>query len=145
MYKREREEVFDAEGWYHTGDRGYFRDGLLFFTGRANEMIKTGGSNVSPREVEMALELLPEVELALVFGRPDPVRGQVVVAGVVPAPGTPFDEEVLRDQLGKELSRYKVPSAIIELASEDVPFGVTGKAERRKVEVTVEERLASRT
>ena len=144
MYKREREEVFDAEGWYHTGDRGYFRDGLLFFTGRANEMIKTGGSNVSPREVEVALELFPEIELALVFGIPDPVLGEVVVAGVVPARGAAFDEDAVREGLRKELSSYKVPTAIVELAPDDVPFGVTGKAERRKVAVTVQERLTAR-
>ncbi|HEY6532397.1 MAG TPA: class I adenylate-forming enzyme family protein [Acidimicrobiales bacterium] len=144
MYKREREEVFDAEGWYHTGDRGYFRDGLLFFTGRADEMIRTGGSNVSPREVELALELAPDVEIALVFGLPDPVRGEVVVAGVVPARGAAFDEGGLLDGLRKELSSYKMPTAIVELAPDDVPFGVTGKAERRKVAVTLQEKLAAR-
>ena len=40
MYKRERHEVFDRDGWYHTGDRGFMRDGYLFFTGRATELIK---------------------------------------------------------------------------------------------------------
>ena len=43
LYKRERSEVFDADGWYHTGDRGYFRDGWFFFTGRQTDLIKTSG------------------------------------------------------------------------------------------------------
>ena len=54
LYKRERSEAFDDDGWYHTGDKGSSRDGLLFFTGRRTEMIKTGGANVAPREVELA-------------------------------------------------------------------------------------------
>ena len=48
LYKREREETFDSDGYYHTGDRGYIEDGRIFFTGRYSEMIKTGGANVSP-------------------------------------------------------------------------------------------------
>ena len=48
LYKRERSDTFDEDGWYHTGDGGFFRDGLLFFTGRRTEMIKTAGANVAP-------------------------------------------------------------------------------------------------
>jgi acyl-CoA synthetase (AMP-forming)/AMP-acid ligase II len=143
MYKREREQVFDAEGWYHTGDRGYFRDGYLFFTGRATEMIKTAGQNVAPREVEVALEAFPEVKLALVFGMDDPERQQVVVAGVVAAPGATVDPDDLRDRLRKELSGYKVPRAIVVLGDEDVPLLGSGKADRRAVAAIVIARVSS--
>ena len=59
--KRERSEVFDQAGWYHTGDRVYRRtnDPRLFYVGRTSEMIKTAGANVSPLEVEAVIECLP--------------------------------------------------------------------------------------
>ena len=68
MYKREREDVFDDDGWYHTGDRGYFRAGYLFFTGRLTEMIKTHGANVSPREVELVLEAQADIAAGVRHG-----------------------------------------------------------------------------
>jgi acyl-CoA synthetase (AMP-forming)/AMP-acid ligase II len=141
MYKREREEVFDAEGWYHTGDRGYFRDGYLFFTGRATEMIKTAGNNVAPREVEVALEAFPEIRLALVFGRPDQERGQVVVAGVAPALGATVDVDDVRERVRKELSTYKVPRAIVVLADDEIPLLGSGKPDRRAIAATIAAKL----
>ena len=56
--KRERAETFDADGWYHTGDRVYRRadDPRLFYVGRTSELIKTSGANVSPLEVEAVIE-----------------------------------------------------------------------------------------
>ena len=77
LYKRERAETFDEDGWYRTGDKGYFRDSYLFFTGRSTEMIKTGGANVAPREVELALESLSGVQAAFVVGLPDAQRESV--------------------------------------------------------------------
>jgi acyl-CoA synthetase (AMP-forming)/AMP-acid ligase II len=141
MYKREREDVFDAEGWYHTGDRGYFRDGYLFFTGRATEMIKTAGNNVAPREVEVALEAFPEIRLALVFGLPDEERGQVVVAGVAPALGATVDVDDVRERVRKELSTYKVPRAIVVLADDEIPLLGSGKPDRRAIAATIAAKL----
>jgi acyl-CoA synthetase (AMP-forming)/AMP-acid ligase II len=141
MYKREREDVFDAEGWYHTGDRGYFRGDYLFFKGRATEMIKTAGSNVAPREVEVALEAFPEIKLALVFGLPDEERGQVVVAAVVAANGAAVDPDDVRERIRKELSTYKVPRSIVVLDEADVPLLGSGKPDRRAVAATVADRL----
>jgi acyl-CoA synthetase (AMP-forming)/AMP-acid ligase II len=141
MYKREREEVFDAEGWYHTGDRGYFRDGYLFFTGRATEMIKTAGANVAPREVEVALEAFPEIRLALVFGLEDEERGQVVVAGVAPALGATVDVDDVRERVRKELSSYKVPRAIVVLADDEIPLLGSGKPDRRAIAAAIAAKL----
>ena len=84
IYKRERNATFDSDGWYHTGDRGYLRDGWFFFTGRQSDLIKTGGSNVAPAEVEQCLMRHDDVKLAFVVGVPDDVRGQDVVGLVVP-------------------------------------------------------------
>ena len=72
LYKREREEVFDADGFYHTGDGGHFdAQGYLFFRARLGEMIKTGGANVTPREVEIVVEAQPEVQSCFVVGPQD--------------------------------------------------------------------------
>ena len=86
-YKKEREEVFDAEGWLHTGDRCFIVDNRPFFVGRFYEMIKTRGANVSPREVELVLEGFPDIAHALVFGLPHPELEEEVTAVIVPAPG----------------------------------------------------------
>jgi acyl-CoA synthetase (AMP-forming)/AMP-acid ligase II len=130
MYKREREDVFDDEGWYHTGDRGLLRDGYLFFTGRITEMIKTHGANVSPREVELALEAEPDVDQAFVMGVADAERGEAVAAVVVPADGSEVDVDDLRARLARELSAYKIPRRVLVLRDEEVPWLASGKADR---------------
>jgi acyl-CoA synthetase (AMP-forming)/AMP-acid ligase II len=146
LYKRERHEAFDDDGWLHTGDRGYFKDGYFFFTGRFNEMIKTLGSNVAPREVELALQACPEVGLAVVVGLPDPERGQVVAAALVPMPGSHIDVASVRKQVSGELSRYKVPRRLLVVRPEDLPMLPTGKPDMRAVFGLLEDDLeASRT
>jgi acyl-CoA synthetase (AMP-forming)/AMP-acid ligase II len=129
MYKRERGEVFDPDGWYHTGDRGYFRDGWFFFTGRQSDLIKTAGSNVAPAEVEAALLTLPGVKLAFVVGVPHPDRGEDVVAMVVPWDSV--DTDALREALREQLSSYKVPRAVLAIGDADVPWLASQKADRR--------------
>ncbi len=133
MYKRERHEVFDRDGWYHTGDRGSFRDGYLFFTGRVTEMIKTHGANVSPREVEILLEAQPDVAQAYVMGVPDADRGEQVVAAIVPAAPGALDVDDLRRRLAAELSSYKVPRRFVILRDEEVPWLASGKADRLSI------------
>jgi len=132
LYRRERHEVFDADGWYHTGDRGYFDRGWFFFTGRSTDLIKTSGANVAPAEVERALMELDGVRSAFVFGVAHEQRGQDVVALVVPddsaAPTTP---DVLRTQLRDCLSSYKVPRAVFFIRAEDVPYMTSQKPDRR--------------
>ena len=110
LLKREREDVFTADGWYRTGDCGYFEDdGQFYFTGRMGDLIKSAGMNVTPREVEMALEALPEVVLAYVTGVPHPDRGEEVVAVVLVAPGFEVTGADLIARLREELASYKVP------------------------------------
>jgi acyl-CoA synthetase (AMP-forming)/AMP-acid ligase II len=127
LYKRERTETFDADGWYHTGDRGYFRDGLLFFTGRHSGMIKTGGANVSPREVEQVVAALPGVQAAFVVGLPDADRGEIVGCLVCPEPGSELDPDDVAEQLRDQLSSYKVPRRLRVIAFEDAPWLPSGK------------------
>lgn len=144
LYKHERSEVFDPDGWYHTGDRGYFRDGWFFFTGRQTDLIKTGGSNVAPAEVERCLLAYDEVKLAFVVGVPDPVKDQVVTALIVPwrsagEDGT-LDADTIRARLRDELSSYKVPAHVMFITDEQVPWLVSQKVDRRAL-VTLAEKL----
>lgn len=127
-YKRERGEVFTADGWFPTGDLVHINaDGTSFFHGRHSEMIKTGGANVAPREVEDALQRQPGVREATVFGCPDELKGEVVVAVVVPRDGAQVDVAVLVAQLRSEISGYKVPQRIVVMAHEDIPRTDSGK------------------
>jgi acyl-coenzyme A synthetase/AMP-(fatty) acid ligase len=127
-YNREREDCFDAEGWLRTGDRcSIDADGYLFFHGRQSELIKTSGANVSPREVELALQTWPEIAEAIVFGITDELRGEAVVAVVVPAAGVNVDELSVRTRLREEISHYKVPQRVLVVASADVPRTDSGK------------------
>ena len=79
---RSREDCFDADGWFHTGDLVRTdSDGLFYFLGRAGSMIKTAGANVSPAEVERALTRVTGCT-AFVVGLADSERGQIVAAVV---------------------------------------------------------------
>ena len=147
LYKQERSAVFDADGWYHTGDRGYFRDGWFFFTGRQGDLIKTAGSNVAPIEVETALLGCPGVKLAFVMGVPHPDREQDVVALVVPVPEAAADlsEEGLRADLREKLSSYKVPRRIAVITDADVPWLTSQKADKRGLSAMAEKIFADRS
>jgi acyl-CoA synthetase (AMP-forming)/AMP-acid ligase II len=127
LYKRERADTFDEDGWYHTGDRGCFRHGVLFFTGRLTEMIKTAGANVSPGEVQAAVEALPHVAAAFVLAVPDGERGQVVGCVVCPEAGHELDADVLVARLGTRLSSFKVPRRVAVIPFDEVPRLPTGK------------------
>jgi acyl-CoA synthetase (AMP-forming)/AMP-acid ligase II len=132
IYKQERHEVFGPDGWYATGDRGWFDDaGHLHFTGRASALIKTAGSNVSPAEVESVLDSMPEVLHSFVVALPHPVRGQVVGAAVVPAHGAQLSVETIVAHARRNLSTFKVPTVIRLVAENDLPMLPTGKVDRQ--------------
>ncbi|WP_054567781.1 class I adenylate-forming enzyme family protein [Frankia sp. R43] len=124
---RERHDVFDADGWYHCGD--LFRadaDGYLYFQGRDGDVIKTGGANVSPVEVEATIRDVAGLT-AHVVGLPDQARGQIVAAAVRVPAGRSVDADQLRRQLAEQLSAYKVPRRIMLLAEHEVPTMSSGK------------------
>lgn len=144
LHRRERHEVLDPDGWYHTGDRGLFRDGWFFFTGRTGDLIKTKGANVAPAEVERVLLALDGVEAAFVFGVDHPADGQEVVALVVAEPGA-GDRTApanLQGQLRASLSSYKVPRRIFSIGAQDVPYLTSLKPDRRSL-ARLAERLAA--
>jgi acyl-CoA synthetase (AMP-forming)/AMP-acid ligase II len=131
IHKKERHQTFTADGWYATGDRGWFDTaGHLHFTGRGSSMIKVAGSNVAPAEVEAVLAEMPGVLHSFVLGLPHPVRGQVVGAVVVPRHGTDLTAADITRYGRERLSSYKVPTVIRCLAEGELPMLPTGKPDR---------------
>jgi acyl-CoA synthetase (AMP-forming)/AMP-acid ligase II len=132
---RERHDSFDGEGWYCTGDLVTVDDdGFVYFRGRAGDMIKTGGANVSPREVEAAILDVAGLT-AHVVGIDDAGRGQLVAALVrAPAAGPDaVDVEQLQTVLRDRLSAYKVPKRVRVVPSDEVPMMSSGKLDLRAV------------
>lgn len=137
-HKVERQDTFDADGWYHTGDAGRFDDeGWLFFVGRLGDLIKTsGGANVTPAEVEAALAALPDVLEAYVTGVRDPdgtAGTQLVAAAVVPRAGATLDVDAVRSELKATLSAFKIPKIIRIVAKADLPFTDSGKIKKAEL------------
>lgn len=119
-------------GWIATGDMGSVDDeGFVYLSGRARDVIVSGGFNVYPATVEAALGRLSAVTDAAVTGVPDPRLGEVVVAAVVPAPGEVADGETLRRALREELPAYEIPRHIV--AVERIPLTPGGKPDRERV------------
>lgn len=118
-----RAECLDADGFLHTGDTGHMdAAGILHFSGRRTEMIKTGGANVAPAEVEVQLRAFPPVKLTRVLGVPDDELGQVVVACVVCKDGQRTTADEVRSFLRDRIAPYKVPRRVVFLAEDEVPM-----------------------
>jgi acyl-CoA synthetase (AMP-forming)/AMP-acid ligase II len=131
LYKRERFETFTSDGWYPTGDQGWFDDeGFLHFTGRGSAMIKTSGSNVSPDEVESTLREFLGVNDAIVLGLAHPVRGEEVGAVVVLGQGCSVAQDKLEAHARAELATYKVPRHFRFITEDRIPLLPTGKVDR---------------
>lgn len=104
-------------GWYHTGDLA-LRDeeGFLFIAGRVHDMIKTGGENVFPREVEAVLCEHPAILEAAVFGVPDPVWGESVAAAIVRDGAATLDATDVVAYVKQRLAGYKKPKHVFFVA-----------------------------
>jgi fatty-acyl-CoA synthase len=121
------DETLDAEGFFPTGDGGYLDDsGRLYWQGRLTDIIKTGGANVSPREVDEALIEHSGVKVAQTVGVPHETLGEVVVACVVPHDDVILDTEQLLAFLRQRLASYKVPRHVLFFREDEV--AVTGNA-----------------
>jgi fatty-acyl-CoA synthase len=128
----ETKSSFDAEGWFHGGDRGYIDTrGRLVVVGRIKDTIVTGGENVDPAEVEAALATCPFVKEAAIVGTPDPVWGEVVTAVVVPADGQDCSLEDIQKYLSSSLTRHKIPRRL-EVRGR-LPRTATGKLLRHRL------------
>jgi acyl-CoA synthetase (AMP-forming)/AMP-acid ligase II len=134
-HRRSREQCFDPDGWFHTGDVVRSdAEGFLYFLGRRNAMIKTAGANVSPVEVEKVVARVTGAA-AHVIGLPDAVRGQLVAAVIEVPDGQPldFDERALREALARELSAYKIPRRFVVTNAAQLPRLSSGKVDGRRL------------
>jgi acyl-CoA synthetase (AMP-forming)/AMP-acid ligase II len=143
LHKRERADTFTRDGWFRTGDAGMFdEDGHFWFTGRMGDLIKASGTNVTPRDVELALEALPEVAMAFVTGIDHPDRGQDVVAAITLRPGETLDEDEARTRVREAIASYKVPRHIAVFADRsELPWLDSGKVDRRRLTAILTERF----
>ncbi|MGE2833266.1 class I adenylate-forming enzyme family protein [Mycobacterium sp. SMC-4] len=141
--KRERADTFDADGWYHTGDRVYRKPGdpRLFYVGRSTDLIKTSGANVSPLEVEAVIEGFDDVAQCVVIGIDHPQRGEEVCAVVVAAGGE-VDTASMQRRTTALLSSYKVPTRWVTATSDQIPTLASGKLDRKALRAWVQDRMA---
>ncbi|MEA2433936.1 MAG: malonyl-CoA/methylmalonyl-CoA synthetase [Actinomycetota bacterium] len=122
-------ESFTSDGWFKTGDIGQWSpDGYLSIVGRSSDMIISGGLNVYPKEVEIAIDSIDQVLESAVIGRPDPDLGEVVEAVVVLKPDADLDEQRLMSEVRAQLARYKVPKRVHFVS--ELPRNVMGKVQK---------------
>jgi fatty-acyl-CoA synthase len=124
------EDCLDEDGFFHSGDAGFVDgDGCLHWTGRTTEMIKTGGANVSPVEVEEALLHHAGLKAARVVGVPDERLGEMVVLCAVAHEDANVDEAGVRAFLRGRVASYKIPGRV--LFFDDRELSLTGNAKIR--------------
>ncbi|MCP5200879.1 MAG: AMP-binding protein [Gammaproteobacteria bacterium] len=129
--------AFDAAGYFRTGDIGYLdADGYLYFRGRSKEMVKTGGINVAPVEIEEILLAHPAVKLAFCTGVPDAVRDEIIGAVIVTRPGAEVTAAALVEHCRAALAAYKVPRLLRFVAEHELPLTTTGKLQKNRLAAT---------
>jgi len=124
--------VLDDDGWFATKDVAALDpDGYLFISGRSDDTIIRGGENIAPAEVEDVLVEHPSVRDVAVVGVEDAEWGQIIVAVVVPAPGSEPDPEGLRAHVRKALRGSRTPDRVV--FRDELPTTPTGKVLRRQL------------
>ena len=138
------EKTFDEEGFFRTGDGGFIDEqGRLHWQGRLNDIIKTGGANVSPLEIDAVLMECPGVRLGATVGIPHDTLGEMVVACVVKEDGAALDEAQVRGFISQRLSSYKVPRRVLFLAETDVSVTGSNKVKTAPLRELASKRLAA--
>jgi fatty-acyl-CoA synthase len=119
-------KAIDADGWFHTGDAGFFdEEGFLTISDRIKDMIITGGENVYPAEIESQLMRCPAIAEVGVIGEPDSQWGERVVAVAALKPGTSLTLEELRAFAEESLAHFKLPKRLEIVKA--LPRNATGK------------------
>ncbi len=124
------DEAFHG-GWLHTGDvLRRNEDGTLSFVDRVKYLIKTGGENVYPAEVEGAISGHPGVQEVAAYGVPDERWGETVKVAVVRAPGSDISADEIVERCRERLAGFKCPRYVAFLDAADIPRSTTGKLQR---------------
>jgi malonyl-CoA/methylmalonyl-CoA synthetase len=122
-------QEFRADGFFVTGDLGYVDpDGYFTISGRAKDLIISGGFNVYPAEVENALDALPSIGESAVIGLPHADFGEAVTAVVTARAGRAVDEAAIRGELESVLAKFKIPKRV--LVKDALPRNAMGKIQK---------------
>ncbi|WP_448663683.1 AMP-binding protein [Sphingomonas sp. CJ20] len=128
-YFGQEESALDADGWFATGDLARIDDaGNLQITGRAKDLIKSGGEWINPAEIEAVVGALPQVSLAAVIGRPDAKWGERPVLLVEMRGDQEASDEALLGALKGRVASWWIPDAVVRLAA--MPLAPTGKIDK---------------
>jgi fatty-acyl-CoA synthase len=127
----ERTREAFPDGLYRTGDLAYFDEhGNMHYVARIKDMIKSGGINVAPAEVEDFLATHPLIKEAYVLGASDPEKGEVLMACVQVSPGAELAESELVAWCRARIASYKIPQRWRFISESDVPRTSTGKVNK---------------
>jgi fatty-acyl-CoA synthase len=138
------DESLDAEGFYRSGDGGHIDErGRLFFAGRINDIIKTGGANVSPVEVDWVLGSCPGVKVCKTTGVPHATLGEMVVSLVVPEPGRDLRADDVIGFLKQRLASYKVPRKVLFVSEAELNLTGTAKIKPAEARALAARKLAA--
>ena len=136
------ELVFDGDGYFRTQDGGSLdAQGRLHWTGRLSNLIKTGGANVSPVEIQELLEAHPELKLGIPVGVGHPTLGEVIVLCAVPVEGAEPTEEAVRAWLRERLASYKVPKRVLFFAGSELEYTANQKVRVEPLQDAARDRL----
>lgn len=128
----DEDQITIVDGWLHTGDIAWMDpEGYFYLVDRKKEMIKVGGFQVWPREIEEVIALHPKVKECAVAGVPHPEKVEIVKAWVVVKSGEEMEAEEVRVWCGRHLAGYKVPSEVV--FRQDLPRTTVGKILRREL------------
>ena len=131
-YFGESGPAVDADGWFATGDLARIDpDGNLMITGRAKDLIKSGGEWINPAEIEAVVGAIPEVALAAVIGRPDAKWGERPILLVEMRGAAAVSDEALLHPLHGRVAPWWIPDAIFRLAH--MPLASTGKIDKMRL------------
>jgi len=132
--------TIDESGWLYSGDLGTMdADGYVRITGRRKEMIIRGGENIYPKEIEAFLFTHPKIAQVAVFGVPDELYGEAVMAWIQLHQGEQCSEEEIRGYCENRIAHFKVPKYIWFV--DDFPMTVTGKLQKFRMRETAVEKL----
>lgn len=136
------DETLDEDGFLRTADGGYVDEqGRLFWEGRLNDIIKTGGANVSPLEIDAIIREHPEVKVSQTVGVPDDLLGELVVACIVPVEGTSPTAGAIRDFAKEKLASFKVPRRVLFVEESDLKTTGSSKIKTADLRKLAAERL----
>jgi len=138
------DETLDEEGFLRTADGGFIDEqGRLHWEGRLNDIIKTGGANVSPLEIDEVIRDMPGVKVSQTVGVPDELLGELVVGCIVPKPGADLSEESIRAYAREKLASYKIPRRVLFFAEDELKVTGSSKIKTADLRKLAADRLAA--